>query len=227
MAIRIAYIEDNSSLRKRLQEQLAFFEDIELVAAYASGATALNDLPRLKPSEFPEIILMDIGMPGMTGIEATISIKELFPEIEIMMYTVFEEAPKIFQAIRAGASGSLLKDDPMESVVEAIRELKSGGAPMSQTIARKVLTFFRPLSPPSERKHENPPPLREPSNMNLSERELELLEGLVHGETYATLARKLSISPHTVKTHIKNIYRKLHVHSRALAVRVALERGLV
>lgn len=219
MGIRIAYVEDNSSLRKRFQEQIAFFDDLELVATYAAAPTALNDLPRLKPSQFPEIILMDIGLPGMTGIEATIAIKEHFPEIEIMMYTVFEDALKIFQAIQACASGYLLKDDPMESVVEAIRELKAGGAPMSQSIARKVLTFFRPGLPST--------PLRDPTNMNLSDRELELLEGLVHGETYATLARKLSISPHTVKTHFKNIYRKLHVHSRALAVRVALEKGLV
>src|SRR5689334_12128904 len=103
MSIRIAYVEDNPSLRKRFQQQIAFFDEIELVATYAAAGTALNDLPRLKPSQAPEIILMDIGIPVMSGIEATISIKELFPEIEIMMYTVFEDGPKIFQAIQAGA----------------------------------------------------------------------------------------------------------------------------
>lgn len=226
MAIRIGYVEDNSSLRKRFSEQIVFFGDIELVGTYASGTAAVNDLSRMKPSLLPEIILMDIGMPGMTGIEATIALKELRPEIEIMMYTVFEDEPKIFQAMQAGASGFLLKDDPIEAVVEAIKELKAGGAPMSQSIARKVLSFFRP-QPSSAGVKNDGVRLKEPEDLKLSDRELELLEGLVHGETYLKLSQRLSISPHTVKTHIKNIYRKLHVHSRALAVRVALERGLV
>jgi DNA-binding NarL/FixJ family response regulator len=227
MKLKVAFVEDNTSLRKRFEEQVALFPDLELVAAYASGETAISALKRLQPSRMPDVILMDIGLRGMSGIDTTIALKELFPEIEIMMYTVFEDEPKIFQSIQAGASGYLLKDDPIERVVESIHELKAGGAPMSQSIARTMLSFVR-SKPKSEHKPGNSTPSQiTPVELSLSERELELLEGLVRGETYATLAEQLHISPHTVKTHIKNIYKKLHVHSRALAVRVALERKLV
>lgn len=224
MSIRVAFVEDNPSLRKRFEEQVTFFDDIVLVGTHASGEAALKTIQRMKPSLIPDVVLMDINLQGMSGIETTIAMKELFPQVEIMMYTVFEDEPKIFQSIKAGAAGYMLKDDPIDSVVDAIRELHAGGAPMSQGIARTVLSFLRdkPVS-----KQQNEPGPVEPVDLNLSERELELLEGLVHGETYTILAKRLFISPHTVKTHIKNIYKKLHVHSRALAVRVALERGLV
>lgn len=221
MPIRIAFVEDNSSIRGRFEEQIAFFKDIDLVATYAAGETALSALRTMKPSQLPELILMDIELKGISGIETTIGIKELFPEIEVMMYTVFEDEPKIFQSIQAGASGYMLKDDPIDRVVEAIKEAKAGGAPISQGIARTVLSFIRSKPGPNTQQKSDP------VEFELSERELELLEGLVHGETYATLAQHLFISPHTVKTHIKNIYKKLHVHSRALAVRVALEKKLV
>jgi DNA-binding NarL/FixJ family response regulator len=227
MKLKVAFVEDNASLRKRFEEQMALFPELDLVSTYASGETAISALKRLQPSRIPEVILMDIGLKGMSGIDTTIALKELFPEIEIMMYTVFEDEPKIFQSIQAGASGYLLKDDPIERVVEAIHELKAGGAPISQSIARTMLSFIR-SKPKNELQpgHSVSTPII-PVELSLSERELELLEGLVRGETYATLAEKHHISPHTVKTHIKNIYKKLHVHSRALAVRVAIERKLV
>ncbi len=225
--IKVACVEDNSSLRKRFEEQFSFFDDIKLVGTYATGEAAVNSLQRSAPSQLPSIILMDIELPGMSGIEATIAVKELFPEIEIMMFTVFEDEVKIFHAIQAGAAGYLLKDDPIEKVADAVRELAEGGAPMSQSIARTVLSFLRGKTRPAEKNNQAVPIVHEPVEFNLSERELELLQGLVHGETYQSLAKKLFISPHTVKTHIKNIYKKLHVHSRALAVRVALDRGLV
>jgi DNA-binding NarL/FixJ family response regulator len=224
--IKVACIEDNSSLRKRFEEQFEFFDDIQLVATYATGESALSGLQKLPPSKTPDIILMDIELPGMSGIEATIAVRELFPNTEIMMFTVFEDEVKIFHAIQAGAAGYLLKDDPIEKVVEAIRELHAGGAPMSQSIARTVLSFLRGRDNAGA-KNAATPVVHEPLELNLSQRELELLQGLVQGETYQSLAKKLFISPHTVKTHIKNIYKKLHVHSRALAVRVALDRGLV
>lgn len=224
--IKVAFVEDNPSLRKRFEEQFDFFDDIELVETYASGETAINGLKRIAPSRCPNIILMDIELPGKSGIETTIAVKELFPEIEVLMFTVFEDETKIFHAIQAGAAGYMLKDDPMERVGEGIRELRNGGAPMSQSIARIVLSFLRGKS--ASGKKANPGHIiQEPIEFNLSDRELELLQGLVQGETYQTLAKKMFISPHTVKTHIKNIYRKLHVHSRATAVRVALDQGLV
>jgi DNA-binding NarL/FixJ family response regulator len=222
--IKIACVEDNASLRKRFEEQFEFFEDIQLVAVYATGEAALNGMQKLPPSKVPDIVLMDIELPGMSGIETTIAFRELFPSTEIMMFTVFEDEVKIFHAIQAGAAGYLLKDDPIEKVVDAVRELYAGGAPMSQSIARTVLSFLRKKNHDEAQKAAA---IHEPLELNLSERELELLQGLVHGETYQSLAKKFFISPHTVKTHIKNIYKKLHVHSRALAVRVALDRGLV
>lgn len=221
MPIRIAFVEDNPRLRKRFEEQIAFFKEIDLVATYAAGETALASLRKLRPSQLPELILMDIELKGISGIETTIGVKELFPEIEVMMYTVFEDEPKIFQSIQAGASGYMLKDDPIDRVVAAIKDAKAGGAPISQGIARTVLSFIR--SKGADEQHRKSAPV----DFELSDRELELLEGLVRGETYATLAQRLFISPHTVKTHIKNIYKKLHIHSRALAVRVALEKRLV
>jgi DNA-binding NarL/FixJ family response regulator len=224
--IKVAFVEDNSALRKRFEEQFEFFDDIKLVATYATGETAVNGLRNLPPSRVPDIVLMDIELPGISGIETTIALRELMPEIEIMMFTVFEDDVKIFQAIQAGAAGYLLKDDPIEEVGDAIRELFNGGAPMSQTIARTVLSFLRGKSNGSS-KQASEIKIHEPVDFDLSERELELLQGLVHGETYQTLAKKFFISPHTVKTHIKHIYKKLHVHSRATAVRVALDRGLV
>jgi DNA-binding NarL/FixJ family response regulator len=139
---------------------------------------------------------------------------------------VFEDETKIFHAIQAGAAGYMLKDDPIDAVGDGIRELFAGGAPMSQSIARTVLSFLRGKNNGASKAPVGPT-IREPVEFDLSERELELLQGLVQGETYQTLAKKFFISPHTVKTHIKNIYKKLHVHSRATAVRVALDRGLV
>ncbi|MBI5470747.1 MAG: response regulator transcription factor [Ignavibacteriae bacterium] len=224
--IKVACVEDNTSLRKRFEEQFEFFDDIQLVATFATGEAALNALRKSAPSKLPDIVLMDIELPGMSGIDTTIAIKELFPDIDVMMFTVFEDELKIFHAIQAGAAGYLLKDDPIEDVAQAIRELHAGGAPMSQSIARTVLSFLRTRNNMSG-KDSLIGSVHEPVEFDLSVRELELLQGLVQGETYQTLAKKLFISPHTVKTHIKNIYKKLHVHSRALAVRVALDRGLV
>lgn len=224
MAIKLAVVEDTPSLRKRIEELFAFFKDIKLVASYASGEAAIDGIRRLPPSKLPHVILMDIMLPNISGIETTIAIKELFPEIEIMMITVFEDEQKIFQSIQAGASGYLLKDDAPDKIVEAVRELVKGGAPMSRSVAKKMLDFTRDqieiASPMAMEKLST-------ADFALSERERELLSGLVQGGTYTTLAKQFSISPLTVKTHIKHIYKKLHVHSRSNAVRVALEKNLV
>ncbi len=224
MIIKIALVEDTPSLRKRFEELFSFFKDIRLVASFASGEAAIDGLKKLPPSKMPNVILMDIQLPKISGIETTIAIKEIYPEIEIIMITVFEDERKIFQSIQAGASGYLLKDDSPDKIVEAVRELFKGGAPMSKSVAKKVLDFTREkIDHPQTRSHEKFSSV----DFELSDRERELLTGLVNGENYLTLAKKTFISPHTVKTHIKNIYKKLHVHSRANAVRVALEKNLV
>jgi DNA-binding NarL/FixJ family response regulator len=221
MSIRITLVEDTASLRKRFTELFAMYEEVELVATYASGEATLNGLTKMPPSKLPQVILMDIELLEMSGIETTRLVKERFPDIEVMMLTVFEDEAKIFQSIEAGASGYLLKDDAADDIVTAIKELHDGGAPMSQSIARKVLTMLK--SSPAEKKTSLSPS----EEFSLSVRELELLRGLVDGETYTSLAKILFLSPHTVKTHIKNIYKKLHVHTRATAVKTAIDRNLV
>jgi len=220
MKTKLILVEDTPSLRKRFTELLSFYDDIELIDSYASGEAAVNGIRSLHQNKMPGIILMDIELPKMSGIEATAILKEKYPEIEIMMLTVFEDEIKIFQAIQAGASGYMLKDESGDALVEAIRDLANGGAPMSQSVARKVLSFLHPKSVVKI-------PINEPPDYHLSERELELLNGLVQGDSYTMLAKKLFLSPHTVKTHFKNIYKKLHVHSKATAVRVAINKNLV
>jgi DNA-binding NarL/FixJ family response regulator len=224
MQIKIILVEDIPALRMRFEETFRFYRDITLVATFATAEAAINALKKLPASKLPKIVLMDIELPKMSGIEATIALKELFPEVEVMMITVFEDEQKIFQSIQAGASGYLLKDCPPDEIADAIRSLNKGGAPMSQSVAKKILEFTRSHIVPKLVAQQPGFPA---ADFELTPREKELLHGLVNGETYTTLAKLAFISPLTVKTHIKNIYKKLHVHSRAHAVRVALEKHLV
>ncbi len=225
MNIRLALVEDNPTLRKRYGQYFSLFGNIQLVASYASGEAALGGIKTMKPSLLPQIILMDIELPRMSGIETTEKLKRDFPEIEVIMLTVFEDQNKLLQSIQAGASGYLLKDETPDAIVEALEECLKGGAPMSQPLARKVLEMLRS---PQETSHAAKL-VNDMHNdtLELSVRERELLQGLAEGEVYTSLAEKFFISPHTVRTHIRNIYKKLHVHTRAQAVRVALEKKLV
>lgn len=221
MNITIAIVEDNTTLRKRLQQELELFDDFEIAGAFATGEAAIKALKTWPPSRVPHVVLMDIALPGMSGVDATRQIRDAYPDTDIIMITVFEDDEWIFRSIQAGASGYLLKDDSPDSVATAIRDLRNGGAPMSRSIARKVLTSMRGSAPPAAQS------TAQPGDAVLSDRELELLQGLVAGDSYTKLADKLFISPHTVRTHIKNIYKKLHVHTRATAVRAAIDRKLV
>ncbi|MBI5470741.1 MAG: response regulator transcription factor [Ignavibacteriae bacterium] len=223
--IRIALVEDNATLRKRFEEYFSLYERIELVASYASGEAALNSIKKMQPSRLPHIVLMDIELPNISGIETTQKLKEEFPDIEVMMLTVFEDQNKILQSIQAGASGYLLKDESPDSIVEALEECLRGGAPISQSLARKVLGMLR--APSAGSSAATMTSSANEDSFDLSDREIELLQGLVQGEVYTTLAAKFFISPHTVRTHIRNIYKKLQVHNRAHAVRIAIEKKLV
>lgn len=216
MKIKVILVEDNPSLRKRFAEQLSFYNDIELVDSYSCGEAAIKGIRLLPPDKFPDVILMDIGLPKISGIETTALLKEDYPDLEIMMLTVFEDETKIFQAIQSGASGYLLKDEPFEIILDAIHELHNGGAPISQSIARKVMSLIK------SNHEENKDNSSMRPELVLSKREFELLNGLANGGSYTSIANDLFISPHTVKTHIKNIYKKLHVHTRAAAVRAWL-----
>jgi DNA-binding NarL/FixJ family response regulator len=213
---RLAIVEDNHTLRQRLVEHLKFYEGLDVVLAVGSGEALMDILKDRSLGQMPEVILMDIELPGISGIEATARVKALHPGIDILMHTVFEDTERLFESVRVGASGYLLKDEPTDKVVEAVEQLKGGGAPMSPTMARKMLGFIRLQSAT---------PTREES-FDLSDRELDILQLLVDGLNYKEIGDKLFISPQTVRSHIKNIYKKMHVHSRAEAVRVALKKRL-
>ena len=214
--IKIALVEDSKLLLERLAEGFSLYDSFKVVGKYSNGKSIIDFLEKSNHENMPDIILMDIEMPKKNGIEATLEIKEKYPEIDIMMLTVFEDDTKIFASIQAGASGYMLKDEPFETILDAVHELHNGGAPISQSIARKVLSLIKSNHEENKNNSSVHPELV------LSKRELELLNGLVNGGSYITIANDLFISPHTVKTHIKNIYKKLHVHTRAEAVRAWL-----
>lgn len=216
MPARVALVEDNPALRRRFVERFRFFSDVELILSAGSGEEFLDRLRACQSDGRPQVVLMDIELPGMSGIEATARVRELYPEMEIVMLTVFEDEDKIFASIQSGASGYLLKESSTDVIVGAVLEMLQGGAPMSPAVARKMLGYVR----------SNEQAAAPSGAFNLSEREHEILERLMTDETEQVIADRLFISPHTVRAHIKSIYKKLHVHSRASAVRIAVERRL-
>ena len=205
--IRIAIVEDNTTLRHSLEQMFNRIEGFKCVASLSNLMNVVSDLSHASP----DIVLMDIGLPNITGIEGVRTVKSNFPEMQVLMFTVFEDEDKIFDAIRAGASGYLLKKTPPEEIIDAVRQLSEGGAPMSPSIARKVIHTFQ----------------AEPSNtMNdyqLTAREKEILYSLVDGLSYKKIAEKYFVSISTIRTHISNIYQKLHVNSKSQAVAKVLQ----
>ena len=220
MPTAVALVEDNETLRRRLIERLGYFNEVTLALAVESGEGLFEALSSAPADRHPQVILMDIELPAMSGIDATALLQEHYPAIDVIMLTVFEQDDKIFKAIQAGASGYLLKDVSTDQIVSSILELRRGGAPMSASVARRLLRFVREIKPPAHVPNTA-------DTFALTSRELEILECIVRGETVATMAESLFLSPYTVGSHLKNIYRKLHVHSRAAAVRVALENQLL
>jgi DNA-binding NarL/FixJ family response regulator len=216
---RVAFVEDNYNVRSRLIERFRFFDEIDLVFGSGTGEEFLETMSEIEPEQLPDVVLMDIELPGASGIETTAVLKEQWPETDVLMFTVFEDEEKIFEAIQAGAAGYLLKDASVGDVVGAILELRRGGAPMSSSVAKRVLRFVQTGATNASRPAEE--------TFDLSAREIEILHQLVAGDTEHAIADKLCISPNTVRTHVKNVYKKLHVHSRASAVRVALSNNLL
>lgn len=214
MPIKIGLAEDNPNLRKSLANNMSLFEEVELIFIGANGIEVLKLLDEHKP----DLILMDINMPGMNGIDATRFVKEKYPEIKVMMLTVFDEEDKIFQSILAGASGYMLKDEKPGKIMEAIEECMDGGAPMSAVIASKALQLLRG-------KH-----LQQTKNAEeygLTKREVEILQKTSEGLTNNQIAEQLFISPKTVRKHIEHIYQKLQVHNRVEAVNIAVRDKLI
>ncbi len=211
MPIRVAVVEDNAELREGLARLIDGGNSTGCVGTYGRCDELLAALPGIRP----DVVVMDIGLPGMSGIEGVTRIKSVAPDIEILMVTVYEDEENIFQAIRAGASGYLLKKTLPGRLLDAIAEIHAGGAPMTASVARKVLAAFKG-NPPSS-----------PPESSLSLREKEILSALVNGQSYKMIADSCFISIDTVRSHIKSIYGKLRVHSKSEAVATALKNRLV
>ncbi|MFY7910903.1 MAG: response regulator [Emticicia sp.] len=209
--IKVALYEDNATLRTSLTHLLQSSEEFDFLGAYDSP---INILENSKIAT-PDVILMDVDMPLMNGIDATKLLKERYPQVNILILTVFEDRDKLFSALQAGASGYLLKKSKIIEIIEAIHEIYNGGSPMTPAIARKVLEFFN--QPKAVQNKEN----------NLSERELDILKCLVNGDSYKMIASNCYISMGTVRSHINNIYKKLHVNSKSEAVVKALKEKIV
>lgn len=220
MNINIAIAEDDPFTRNQYVQRFSFFNHINIVAIAENGQELLEKIAALHSDKRPTIVLMDIEMPVLSGIEATAQLKDRFHEVEVMMLTVFQDDEKIFQSVQAGASGYLLKDCSTDELVQAIEELHQGGVPLAKSIARKVLQFMRDSQ--TQRKSST-----SAEAFQLTSREIEVLELIVQDEKEYAIAQALFISPATVHTHIKNIYRKLQVHSRGGVVKAALDHGLV
>ncbi len=208
--IRVALVEDDAQLRDGLEALIAGSSHYACVAALGSAEEALARLPALQP----DVLLMDIQLPGMSGIECIRQLKSRQPKIQIAMLTVFEDHDRIFQSLAAGASGYLLKQTPPSKLLEAIAELHQGGSPMSTQIARRVVEVFQESSASKD------------TTANLSPRENEILALLGKGHLYKEIASQLGISVETVRTHIHNTYEKLHVRTRTEAVMKVFGRGL-
>lgn len=219
--IYIAIVDDKKSLRNALKEKLSRFAEYDVLFTAENGKDFLEAMREERQTIEPDVVLMDIDMPIMDGIEAVTEGKLRFPKTRYLMLTIFDEDEKIFNAIKAGADGYLLKDEPTEKIKEAIDNLlKNEGAPMSPSIARKVLNLLT-NGEQSFNKSEKTRPANE---YNLTERETDILTLLVDGLEYKEIAQKLGLSPNTIRNNVTKIYSKLHVTSRMQAAKVMKKR---
>lgn len=208
MASIVGIVEDNKKIRDLIQRYLDMQEDLQCPVAVDSVEEMLD---YLEEHQKPDVILMDIQLPGMSGIKGIGIIKEKYSEIDIIMLTVYHDSHKIFNALRAGASGYLLKHTSLPEIKESIIKLVDGGAPMSPQIARKVINHFQENNPKKD------------PDSNLTPREHDIVNGLVDGLSYKMIADRYDISIDTVRAHIRNIYRKLHVNSKAEVIAKSLK----
>jgi two-component system, NarL family, response regulator LiaR len=200
--ITVCIVEDNKNIRESLKILVSEPVDCACIGDFANGEDALKEIPELQP----DIVLMDIDLPGRNGIECIRQLKPLCPGVQFMICTVYDEDEKIFDALAAGANSYILKRSNSEILIDAIRDLHGGGSPMSSDIARKIVRQFQKALPV------------EKEDYHLTEREKEILELLAKGLTYQQAADKVFISSKTIKKHVYNIYEKLHVNSRTEAV---------
>jgi DNA-binding NarL/FixJ family response regulator len=209
--IRVALVEDRHEIRDGLREMIAGSAGFDCCGAYGSMEEALPAIGKANP----DVALVDIGLPGMSGVEGIRQIRRIHPDIRLLVLSVYNDDERVFNAICAGACGYLLKKTPPAKLLDSIREVVAGGAPMSPEIASRVLTLFREFSPPRQ------------ADYNLTPHELRLLRLLVEGHNYKTMSSLLGVTIHAVSFHMRNIYEKLEVHSKSEAVGKALRQHLI
>jgi DNA-binding NarL/FixJ family response regulator len=210
--LRVVLFEDNFHLRESLYFLINSASDMECVGYFANADNLKENIARTKP----DVVLMDIEMPGINGIQAVQQLKSAFPAVQVLMQTIFQDDNNVFQAICAGASGYLLKSASPDEYLQAVRDVYNGGSPMSGPIARKVLLRFQQSIQPEK-----------PAQYDLTPKELEVLSQLVEGKSFKMIADSLHVTYETVRSHMKNIYAKLHVHSNTEAVIKALRERIV
>lgn len=210
-AIRVAIIEDRREIREGLAALISGTSGYHCVGSFASMEEALAKIAL----DLPQVALVDIGLPGMNGIEGITILKARYPQVLLLMLTVYDDDDRIFAALCAGASGYLLKKTPPAKLLENLREVASGGSPISPEVATRVIRLFRDIRPPKK------------SDYNLTPHELRILRLLVEGHNYKTAAKELGVSINTVAFHVRHIYDKLQVHSKSAAVAKALRDHLI
>ena len=211
--IKVLIFEDNRDLREGMTYLLHATPGLWMIGAFGDTSQMEKQLPELRP----DVIMMDIDMPGRSGLDATLVVKSIMPSAQVIMLTVFEDEEKIFQAIRNGASGYLLKRTPPAEIIAAIFDVHQGGSPMTSSIARRVLHYFQ---------HQEPVP-QKTANYDLSPRERDILNSLVKGFSYKMIADEHFISLDTVRSHIRHIYEKLQVNSKTEAVLKAINEKIL
>lgn len=220
-AIRVAIVEDRPDIRDGLSQIINGADGFECVGAYGTMELALVEIGKLMDASAssnplqPDVILIDIGLPGMSGIEGIRLLKDRHPQLLLLVLTVFDDDTRIFEALCSGASGYLLKKTPPQRLLESLREVVAGGAPMSPEVARRVVNLFRNFTPPTQ------------ANYDLTPHETRILKLLVEGHNYKTAAVELGVTVNTISFHVRHVYEKLQVHSKSEAVAKALKNKLV
>lgn len=207
----MAIVDDDVALRNGLGRMIDAVEGLCCAAKFVSAEQALEALPTCRP----DVLLLDIGLPGIAGSDAVIAFRQARPSMAILMLTVYSDRPKIFASICNGANGYLLKSTAPEQVFEAIRAAHSGGSPLSPEIARDIVALFQKIGP------------SQPSDAPLTAQEQQLLWLLSEGHSYEASARRMNVSINTVRNYIRSIYEKLHVHTKSAAVKAAIRQGLI
>lgn len=201
MHIKVSIVDDDKDLRASLATLIRSTDLLRLVGSYANARIALEEIPR----NLPDVVLMDINMPGMAGIECVRELKTKLPKVQFLMLTVYEDGDSLFNSLKAGASGYLLKRTTSTDLLQAIRDVHTGGSPMTPQLARRVVQFFSQLQ-------------GEPRVSDLSPGERDFLNLLAKGYVYKEIADRMGITTHTVRYYVRTVYEKLHVHSRTEAV---------